>query len=113
MGQRSAEPNAAVEEAPSCTIDHPLFREARLLNDKQGEYIQIAVPVINENEIASWEKRFRPLIAHESLLLPLSYEFKKTELCGANGVCKVPTPTLRSDTIIIPSCSGIRSTAEQ
>ena len=110
MGQRSAEP-AASEEAQSCVIDHPLFREARLLNDKQGEYIQIAVPVINENEIASWEKRFRPLIAHESLLLPLSYEFKKTELCGANGVCKVQSATRRSDTITIPSCSRIRYTA--
>lgn len=76
MGQRSAEPAANEEQA--CIIDHPLFREARLFNDKQGEYIQISVPVINENEIASWEKRFRPLIAHESLLLPLSYEFKKT-----------------------------------
>lgn len=48
MGQKSAEP-AESREVQSCVIDHPLFREARLLSDKQGEYIQIAVPVINEN----------------------------------------------------------------
>lgn len=48
MGQRSAEP-AASQEVQNCVIDHPLFREAKLLSDKQGEYVHIAVPVINEN----------------------------------------------------------------
>jgi hypothetical protein len=35
-------------------IDHPRFRQARLLTDKQGESIQIAVPVMGEGEVVAW-----------------------------------------------------------
>jgi hypothetical protein len=49
MGQKSSSANTPQEEQPPCVIDHPLFKQAKLLNDKQGEYIQISVPVVNES----------------------------------------------------------------
>jgi serine/threonine protein kinase len=86
MGQKQP---AAQQAEPACVIDHPRFKQARLLTDKTGESIQISVPVVSEGELVAWEKGFRALLAHDSLLLPLSFEFKRTELCGANGLCKV------------------------
>jgi hypothetical protein len=101
MGQKETTPAHNTQDHSSCAIDHPRFREAKLLNNSDGEFIQISVPVVNENEITSWEKNFKALISSESLLLPLGFEFKKTELCGSNGVCKVRILLSRFDMITI------------
>lgn len=85
-------------------IDHPRFRQARLLSDKQGECIQISVAVMNEGELAVWEKGFRALLAYDCLLLPLSFEFQRTQLCGGNGLCRVSSGSRRSSSTTTPSC---------
>lgn len=54
MGQKETVPAQKTQDHSSCVIDHPRFHEARLLNNSEGEFIQISVPVVNENEITSW-----------------------------------------------------------
>lgn len=54
MGQKEIAPAQNTQDHSSCVIDHPRFREARLLNNSDGEFIQISVPVVNENEITNW-----------------------------------------------------------
>lgn len=75
----------------------------RLYSDKDGEYLQISIPVVNETEIVNWEKAYKKLIAWDSLLLPRSSEFKGTQICGSNGFCTVILARYRSAMIIIPS----------
>lgn len=88
MGARQPSPKRE-EDKNACSINHPRFGKARLLSNKNGEYLEISLPVVNESEIRSWEKAFKAMISHDCLLLPLSYEFRGTELCGSNGICKI------------------------